>query len=426
MSQANGAAPFGLFERMLAVRYLRARRSDRGLALVSVISFISILLAVAVLIITMSVMNGFRETLLSRILGVNGHVYVDTEGLDRGAVMNFAARAAQNPDVVHVTPLIEGQALASAGAYASGALVRGLPKARLAELDIVASNIVAGSLDGFGTDAEGRAQILVGERLAARLGVGAGGVITLLSPNGAATPFGLAPRRKSYQVAALFSVGMSEYDSAFVYMPLEEAQLFFAKGQSVDRLELRVNDPDQTQTVMKALRASLGPDVFIGDWRLQNQSLVDALVVERNVMRLILMMVVLIAAMNIIAGLIMMVRNKSRDIAILRTMGATRGAVLRIFVMSGMTLGLSGALAGLVGATLFCLYIGPIQDAVSAVFGVNVFNAEVYSLSRIPAKVEWGEVALVGFWALLMSFLASLIPALGAARLDPVQALRYE
>jgi lipoprotein-releasing system permease protein len=209
-------------------------------------------------------------------------------------------------------------------------------------------------------------------------------------------------------------------------MPIDEAQLFFDKGTEVDRLELRVVNPDDTQNVMRQLRAKLGPDTYISDWVAQNQSLVSALVVERNVMRLILMMVVLIAAMNIIAGLIMMVRNKSRDIAILRTMGATRGSILRIFIMSGMAVGAVGALAGLIGATLFCIYIGPIQDFVSWVFHVNVFNADVYSLSRIPAKVEWGEVSLIGAWAVLMSFLASLLPAFGASRLEPVEALRYE
>jgi lipoprotein-releasing system permease protein len=412
---------------MLAGRYLRSRRSDRGLTLVTVISFVSIMLAVAVLIITMSVMNGFRETMVSRILGVNGHIYIDMQGKTPEQRQDIIAKARTIPAVKHVTELVEGQVLASANGRASGAFVRGISEADLKALPIVANNIAGGSLNKFSTDADGMTPLAMGYRLAAQLGLDTGGGgVTLIAPEGAVTPFGVTPRSKAYPVGALFNVGMAEYDQAFIYMPIGEAQLFFDKGTEVDRLELRVADPDDTQNVMRQLREKLGADLYISDWVSQNQSLVNALVVERNVMRLILMMVVLIAAMNIIAGLIMMVRNKSRDIAILRTMGATRGAILRIFIMSGMTVGAWGALAGLVGATLFCIYIGPIQDFVSWAFHVNVFNADVYSLSRIPAKVEWSEVSLIGFWALLMSFLASLAPAFGASRLEPVEALRYE
>ncbi|MGE3303397.1 MAG: lipoprotein-releasing ABC transporter permease subunit [Hyphomonadaceae bacterium] len=426
MGEANGAQPFGPFERMLAWRYLRAKRSQGGVALISVISFVGVLLAVAVLIITMSVMNGFRETLLSRILGVNGHVYIDVTGRDPATRAALMARAQRVSGVTHVAELVEGQVLAVANGQAAGAYVRGISSANLAALPIVANNINAGALKDFDTDEDGAARLAVGYRLAAALGSGAGGAVTLISPQGAVTPFGVTPRSKTYAVSALFNVGMSEYDSAFIYMPLPEAQLFFSKGDTVDRLELRVTDPDHTQPVMRALREALGADVFITDWKQQNQSLVNALVVERNVMRLILMMIVAIAAMNIISGLIMLVKNKGRDIAILRTMGATRGAIMRIFFLSGATIGALGTLAGLLAGTLFCIYIGPIQDFVSWAFHVNVFNADVYSLSRIPAKVEWGEVAVVGGFALAMSFLWTLPPSFRASRLDPVEALRYE
>jgi lipoprotein-releasing system permease protein len=379
-----------------------------------------------VLIITMSVMNGFRETMVSRILGVNGHIYVDMGGKSPDQRKAIIDKIKSVPAVTHVTELVEGQVLVSANGRASGAFVRGISAADLRSLPIVAGNVSSGSLKNFAADENGLAPLAMGYRLAAQMGVDAGGGVTLIAPEGAVTPFGVTPRSKSYPVGATFNVGMAEYDQAFIYMPIDEAQLFFDKGTEVDRLELRVVNPDDTQNVMRQLRAKLGPDTYISDWVAQNQSLVSALVVERNVMRLILMMVVLIAAMNIIAGLIMMVRNKSRDIAILRTMGATRGSILRIFIMSGMAVGAVGALAGLIGATLFCIYIGPIQDFVSWVFHVNVFNADVYSLSRIPAKVEWGEVSLIGAWAVLMSFLASLLPAFGASRLEPVEALRYE
>ena len=426
MADAGGAPPFGQFERMLAGRYLRSRRSDRGLTLVTVISFVSIALAVAVLIITMSVMNGFRETMISRILGVNGHVYVDMVGRTPEERAKAVEAIKTVPAVTHVSELVEGQVLVSANGRASGAYVRGISAEDLKALPIVAGSITGGSLDNFALDPDGNTPIAMGYRLAAQLGLQAGAGATLIAPEGVATPFGVTPRSKAYPIGALFNVGMAEYDQAFIYMPLEEAQLFFEKGDGIDRLELRIVDPDDTQNVMQQLRAKLGPDLYISDWVNQNQSLVSALVVERNVMRLILMMVVLIAAMNIIAGLIMMVRNKSRDIAILRTMGATRGSILRIFIMSGMTVGAWGALAGLIGGTLFCIYIGPLQDFVSWAFNVNVFNADVYSLSRIPAKVEWSEVTIIAGWALLMSFLASLLPAFGASRLEPVEALRYE
>ncbi|MES1203795.1 MAG: lipoprotein-releasing ABC transporter permease subunit [Pseudomonadota bacterium] len=426
MIDETASAPFGPFERMLAWRYMRSRRADRGLTLVTVISVISIMLAVGVLIITMSVMNGFRETMVSRILGANGHVFVEVKEKSAEERTRLAALARATQGVTHVTALIEGQVLASANGQATGAIVRGISPKDLADLPIVANNIVSGSLKNFVAGDDGVAPLAVGYRLAAALGADAGGGITLVSPEGASTPFGTAPRSKSYPVGATFNLGMSEYDGALIYMPLADAQLFFDRGERVDRLELRVADPDKTQDVMRALRAKLGSDVYISDWVGANQSLVTALVVERNVMRLILMMVVLIATMNIIAGLIMMVRNKSKDIAILRTMGATRGAILRVFIMSGMTVGAWGALAGLVGGTLFCIYIGPLQDFISWAFHVNVFNAEVYSLSRIPAKVEWPEVGLVAGWALLMSFVASLLPAFLASRLEPVEALRYE
>lgn len=426
MAEPITAPPFGLFERIIAGRYLRARREHGGVALISIISFVGIMLAVAVLIITMSVMNGFRETLLGRILGVNGHVYIDTTGRSAEERAQLAALASRTPGVTHITPLVEGQGLAVADGRVSGVYIRGIPRDELQSLDIVARNIVSGSLQAYGVSPEGDARIAIGATLANALGLGDGGVITLLSPQGVSTPFGMAPRRKSYEIAALFSIGMQEFDQAFVYMPLEEAQLFFGKEGQVDRLELRIADPDQTLAVMQALRKVVPSDVYISDWKMQNASLVGALVVERNVMRLILMMIVAIAALNIISGLVMLVKNKGRDIAILRTMGASQGSILRIFFMAGASVGVMGTFAGLAIGVLFCLYIGPIQDVVSWAIGRPVFPGDVYSLNKLPASVEWGEVALVSLWALAMSFIATLPPAWRASRLDPVEALRYE
>ncbi|PZO55484.1 MAG: lipoprotein-releasing ABC transporter permease subunit [Alphaproteobacteria bacterium] len=422
---AGNSKPFGLFERMLAGRYLRARRQYGGVALISVISVLAITLGVFVLIVTMSVMNGFRETLLSRILGVNGHVYIDTRNMPGQEVERLAQLARQSPDVLHVTPIINAQALATSDGFASGVIVRGIPRAELEALPIVADSIrPGGGFGGFeGIDSP---TILVGDRLAAQLGVAEGMAISVLSPQGAATPFGLTPRRKSFLVGGVFSVGMAEFDSALIYMPLEQAQILFSRGDGADELEIRIRDPDRTVPAMMNLRDRLGPDAVIYDWRAKSQGLSDALVVERNVMRLILMFVLGLAALNIVTGLIMLVKNKSRDIAILRTMGATKGAIMRVFFMASASLGVIGLTVGLVLGLSFCFFIEPIQNFLSTVVGFDIFPGTVYSLETLPARVEWAEVALISFFTIGVTFAATLATSWWASRFDPVEALRYE
>ena len=419
------AAPFGLFERMLAGRYLRAKRQHGGVALISIISVLAILLAVFVLIVTMSVMNGFRETLLSRILGVNGHVFVDVRNLPRPEIDRLARLARETPDVLHVTPIINAQALATADGVASGVVVRGIPRTDLQALTIVARSIrPGGNLTGFqGVDAP---TILIGSRLADQLGVQQGMALSLLSPQGAQTPFGLTPRRKSFLIGGIFNVGMAEFDSGLIYMPLEQAQIMFGRGDGADELEIRIRNPDRTVPAMMDLRSRLGPDVTIYDWRTNSQGLADALVVERNVMRLILMFVVALAALNIVTGLIMLVKNKSRDIAILRTMGATKGAIMRIFFLASASLGILGLSLGLILSIAFCVYIKPIQDFLSAVVGFDIFPGTVYSLDTLPAKLDYGEIALVVIFTILVNFTSTLVTAWWASRFDPVEALRYE
>lgn len=419
------SVPFGLFERMLAGRYLRAKRQHGGVALISVISVVAITLAVMALIITMSVMNGFRETLLSRILGVNGHVYVDVHALPGAEVEQLRAQVAQSPEVVHVAPIINAQALAVAEGAAGGVVVRGVARSDLEALPIVAGNIRAGGgFTGFeGVDAP---TILVGDRLAASLGVVEGMAVSLISPQGSATPFGVTPRRKPFLVGGVFSVGMAEYDSALVYMPIEQAQVMFGRGDGADELEVRVRDPERTHAVMLDLRSRLGPDVFVYDWRAKSQGLADALVVERNVMRLILMILVAIAALNIVTGLIMLVKNKSRDIAILRTMGATKGAIMRVFFMASASLGVVGLGLGLLLGIGFCLNVEWVQNAIQRTTGFDLFPGTVYSLETLPAKVEWSEVALISFFTVAVTFASTLVTSAWASRFDPVEALRYE
>jgi lipoprotein-releasing system permease protein len=426
MSDTGRSGPFGLWERMLASRYLRARKENGGVALISIISFIGIFLAVAVLIIVMSVMNGFRGELLGRILGVNGHIFVDVRNMPIADAATIVAKAKTIPGVTEVRPVVDGQVMAvgMAGEVARGAVVVGLAAPDLASLKIVSGNVVGGNLNNWGKGEYGGDEIAMGSRLAQDLGLLPGDSVELISPTGAATPFGTTPRRKEYIIGAIFNVGMSEYDQTLIYMPIEQAQLFFSKETSWDTLELRLAQPDKADAVVPAVQA-IAQQRMVTDWRQQSESLVSALAIERNVMRLILMLLIAIASMNIISGLVMLVKNKGRDIAILRTMGATQGSIARIFVMTGASIGILATIAGVLGGTLFCLNIKGIQKAVEFVFG-PVFNADVYFLSNIPAKVEWHEVAVIGIFSAIASILATLPPSLRAAKLDPVEALRNE
>ncbi|HEX4179196.1 MAG TPA: lipoprotein-releasing ABC transporter permease subunit [Caulobacteraceae bacterium] len=421
------AAPFGAWERALAGRYLRAKRKNGGVAVISIISFVGVMLAVAVLIIVMSVMNGFRTELLSRILGFNGHLYVTGPVLDGGPDRDaLIARLRTVPGVVQVTPMVEAEALVQGRQQTSGAVVRGVSPADVRASKFISGNIKRGSLQGFGDGEYGGDLILVGDRLAASMGVEPGDSLTLTSPSASATAFGAAPLSKTYTVGGIFSVGMSQFDEAYIYMPLSQAQLFFGRDQAVDKIEIKIDDPDKAGALRPAVTQAAGPGAIVSDWRDQNQAFFGALEVERTTMRLILMLIVAIAAMNIISGLIMLVKNKGGDIAILRTMGAGRGAILRIFFMSGALIGVAGTLAGLLLGVLFCAYIQQIQGFVQWVTGQDVFNASIYFLSHIPAKLDWAEVGFVTFFSLLMSFVATLPPALQASRVDPVEALRYE
>ena len=412
---------FGAFERMVAFRYLRARRQEGFVSVIAIFSLLGIALGVATLIIVMSVMNGFRADLLGRILGLNGDLAVYALS---GGLPNFDAAAQKLravPGVTRVTPLVEGQVMATSDAGAAGALVRGIRPEDLRSLPLLANRIIQGSLADFGDDG-----VAVGDRLARRLGVTVGSPITVISPQGTATAFGTMPRVKTYQVVALFNVGMYEYDNSFIYAPLAAAQLFFRLPEEVSSLEVFVDDSDRVREERRLIATALDGQVRIVDWQQANSSLFNAVEIERNVMFLILTLIIVVAAFNIISSMIMMVKDKGRDIAILRTMGASRAMILRIFMLSGASIGILGTIAGFVLGVVFTNNIEAIREGLQRIIGTDLFAAEIYFFTRIPARIDSGEVAAVVAMALALSFLATLYPSWRAARLDPVEALRYE
>ena len=419
---ANGTRAFAPFEWMIALRYLRARRKEGFVSVISVISLIGIALGVATLIIVMSVMNGFRHELLSRILGLNGHVVVQSLSGPLTDYEGLAAKLRSVSGVTRATPVVDGQVMASANGINSGALVRGITRDDLRQFTTVSTKLSPGALARF----QGGDSVIVGYRLAQKLGLLPGMNITLIAPEGNVTPFGTTPRVKTYSIAGTFNIGMSEYDATFIFMPLEEAQLYFNMNGSVSDLEVMVTNPDNLGTVIPGISRTVGPHMRIVTWQDMNSSLFGALQVERNVMFLILTLIILVAALNIVSGLVMLVKDKGGDIAILRTMGATRGAVMRVFFIAGASIGVLGTITGLIIGVVFCSYIEEIRQFLSSLTGTTLFNPEIYFLSKMPAEMDMGEVIAVVAMALSLSFLATLYPSWRAARLDPVEALRYE
>ena len=422
MNEPTGTRPFAPFEWMLSLRYLRARRREGFISVIAGFSFLGILLGVATLIIVMAVMNGFRKELLDKILGLNGHLLI--QPLD-SPLTDFAAVADRINKVGGIklaAPIVEGQALASSPFNATGVLVRGMRAEDINKLASIASNIKQGTLEGF-DQSQG---VLIGRRLADQLTLRAGDNLTLVAPRGAVTPMGTTPRIKSYKIAAVFEIGMSEYDSAFVFMPLTEAQAYFNRAGDVTAIEVYTDAPDKIDKFRKLVSEAAQRSVFMIDWRQRNATFFNALQVERNVMFLILTLIVLVAALNIISGLIMLVKDKSSDIAIMRTMGATQGSIMRVFLITGAAIGVVGTLTGFVAGVIVCLNIESIRQFISWLTSTELFSPELYFLSRLPADMDMGETTAVVVMALTLSLLATLYPSWRAARLDPVEALRYE
>src|SRR5918992_4517919 len=424
MSAAVDTKPFAPFEWLLALRYLRARRKEGFISVIAGFSFIGIMLGVATLIIVMAVMNGFRNQLFEKILGLNGHVVVyklaSTGPFDDYEAV--ARKIAAVAGVKHAVPLIEGQVMVSSPIQALGGLVRGVTEDGLSSLPLVANNVVMGSFAGFD---EGGG-IAIGSRLANALGVQLGDAVTLISPRGSSTPFGTAPRTRSYRIAAIFEMGMSEYDRTMVFMPLAEAQRYFSRGAQVDVIEVMVEEPQKVDRYLDAIKSAAGSDFNFASWRQRNQTFFTVLEVERTVMFIILSLIVLVAALNIISGLMMLVKDKGRDIAVLRTMGATKTAVMRVFLITGASIGVVGTIAGFILGVVFCWNIEAIRQFVQWLSGTTLMDPTVYYLTRLPAEIDPRETALIVMMALALSVLATLYPSWRAARLHPVEALRYE
>lgn len=412
---------FSPFERMMAGRYLRARKAEGFVSVIAGFSFLGIMLGVATLIIVMSVMNGFREELVGRILGLNGHLNVYGQN---GPIYNYMAmvdKIENTAGVSSVRPMIEGQVLVSVNGAASGAMVRGVSREDFATKPILSEGIEAGNLTDFAEN-----HVAIGSEMARRMNVKLGDSITILSPKGKATPFGTVPRSGSYIVSLIFDVGMYEYNNGFVFMPLEAAQKFFQMEDGVNTLEIMANSPMNIERVKQDVIFAVKDDAKVYDWRDANKSFINALNVERNVMFLILTLIIIVAAFNIISSMIMLVKDKGKDIAIMRTMGASRSMMLKIFILTGASIGFAGTFGGALLGILFATNIESIRQFLERATNTELFADEIYFLSKLPAIIEWQEVFTVIGMALVISIAATIYPAWRASRLDPVEALRYE
>ena len=413
---------FSPIERLLAFRYIRARRAEGFISVVAWFSLAGITLGVATLIIVMSVMNGFRAELIGRILGLNGHLGVSSI---EGGIKDYnklALRLSEMPSVIAATPQIEGQVMVNANNQARGAVVRGVSWSDLAVRKPLWDSLDESAIAAFRDDGA----LLIGETMAFTFRLKIGDTVTLLSPKGRVTAFGTVPLRRSFKIGGIFKVGMHEYDSSFIFMPLEVSQVFFDTGDVVSGFEVYSSAPLNITAVSNIIKSQLGSKYRVFDWQERNASFLNALKVERNVMFLILTLIILVAAFNIVSSMIMLVRSKNADIAVLRSLGASSSLIMRVFLITGASIGAVGTLVGSLLGLIFCWQIDNIKRGVESLSGAELFSAEIYYLSKLPAVVDPFEVSIVVVMALVLSFVASLYPAWRAAHVAPAEVLRYE
>ena len=422
MKKNQNPMPFSYFEWKIAGRYLKSKKKDGVISIIAIFSLIGIILGVATLIIVLAVMNGFRTELLDKILGINGHITVQDYDGKLYDYQDYSKSIISISGISNAIPIIDSQVMISSGDITNGALIKGVTREGILSINKISQNIKLGSLDNFNNNEV----IIIGTRMAINMGVNVGDSLTLISPKGAQTPFGTTPRVKSYQIIALFEIGMSEYDGNIIYMPLLEAQRYFNKKDAVSGIEIFLDNPDEVENYQEQIENITNNNFYVSSWKQKNSAFFTALEVERDLMFIIVSLIVLVAGLNIISGLIMLVKDKTSDIAILRTMGASRNSIMRIFFITGAFIGITGTFIGVVVGILFCNNIDFIRLLISNITGTDLFSPEMYYLTKLPAEINISELISVIIMYLSFSVIATLYPSYRASKVDPVVALRYQ
>ena len=411
--------PFASFEWKIAFRYLRSKKKEGFISIISLFSLIGIMLGVATLIIVLAVMNGFRSELLDKILGINGHITIQSYGSDIDHYDEIREEIGFIDNVYSVVPTIYSQVMVSSGEQTAGAIIKAINYTDIERVPKIDESL---TIDRY-QEKEG---LLIGSGMARSLMLGLGDSLTLISPKGSQTPFGTTPRIKSYPITGIFNIGMSEYDSNFVYMPLQEAQKYFNKKNKVNTIEVFLDNPEQIDLALIKIREIVDGVGYVSSWRDQNKTFFTALEVERDLMFIIVSLIVLVAGLNIISSLIMLVKDKNSDIAILRTIGASKNSIIRIFFITGSFIGVAGTTLGVIIGILFCQNIDAIRLFISKITGTELFSPEMYYLAKLPAEIDNYELLSVVTMALSFSILASIYPSWKASKIDPVEVLRNE
>ena len=414
---------FNQTEQMIAFRYIKSRRVEGFISIAAWFSLIGIMLGVATLIVVMSVMNGFRTELVDRILGINGHLVVYEK--NEPYVSNYNQiinKISDIKNVIAVTPHLEGQALAKSKSIVSGVIIRGVNWSDLAAKKLLWKSLTQLTIDNYKNNED----IIIGYRLAQRLNVNVGDFISLISPNGMETALGILPIKKNFKIGGFFDIGMYEYDNNFIFIPWKKAELFFSTKNIAHGIEIFLKDEKFTSSVSSNVKNKLGNELLVIDWKKRNSAFMSALAVEKNVMFIILSLIILVAAFNIISSMIMLVQTKKSDIALMRTMGASKYVIIRIFVLTGSIIGLLGTFAGTILGVVISSNIEAIRNFLTTILGSELFSAEIYFLSKLPSDIYINEVIMVICVSIFLTLFASVFPAWKASRISPAEALRYE